>query len=284
MSAAAPETPRPASPSEVPSRPKTPPGRSPTNRSDHPSRYALRTVISVAFLVATLFTAWTPGSDLWSAFDLLTSPAANVPLPALPAVTGTPHARPLIGVVAGHWQNDSGAICPDGLQEVDINLTIATLVQKFLIQTGFDAELLAERDPRLNDYRASALISIHADSCDYINSEATGYKVAAAQATRYPERTARLTACLVQRYGETTRLPLHLGSITEHMTRYHAFEEVDPNTPAAIIETGFMNLDRAFLTQTPELAAEGIAKGIICFIRNENLNPAAPTSTATAAP
>jgi len=40
---------------------------------------------------------------------------------------------------------------------------------------------------------------------------------------------------------------------------------------AVIIETGFLNLDRQFLTQTPELAAQGIAEGVVCFINNESI-------------
>jgi len=45
---------------------------------------------------------------------------------------------------------------------------------------------------------------------------------------------------------------------------------------AAIIETGFLNLDRDFLTQQPDLAAKGISDGILCYLRNEDI----PTQTA----
>lgn len=282
MTVAKPETPQPLP--DATSRSRAPSAQPVAESSSANSLYALRVIIGVAFLVATLFTAWTPGNSLWSVFNLSSSDSFTSAIPTRPYLTGTPHSRPLVGVVVGHWQNDSGAVCPDGLQEVDINLTIATLVQKFLIQAGFDVELLAEYDPRLFGYQASALISIHADSCEFVNDKTTGFKVAAALATRYPERAARLIDCVVSRYRDTTRLPLHPGSVTEDMTRYHAFDEVDPNTPVAIIETGFMNLDRAFLTQTPELAAEGIAKGIICFIRNENIATPTPTSVTTPNP
>ena len=54
------------------------------------------------------------------------------------------------------------------------------------------------------------------------------------------------------------------------MTSYHAFEEVHPDNAAAIIETGFLNLDRLMLTQQPDVLAEGIAKGVLCYIRNED--------------
>ncbi len=39
------------------------------------------------------------------------------------------------------------------------------------------------------------------------------------------------------------------------MTMYHAFQEIDSGTAAAIIETGYLNLDRQILTGRPELVA-----------------------------
>jgi N-acetylmuramoyl-L-alanine amidase len=57
------------------------------------------------------------------------------------------------------------------------------------------------------------------------------------------------------------------------MTSYHAFGEINPDTPAAIIEVGFLNLDREFLMKKPDLAAQGIAQGILCYVRNEDISP-----------
>ena len=247
----------------------------------------LEIVFGVAFILATLFTIWTPGR-----FTPISNPsvpgeeAAATLLPSTPVAVGdataTPRARPLIGIVAGHWGNDSGAACADGsVTEADINLKIATLVQKYLIEQGFDVDLLKEFDTTLIGYQASALVSIHADSCDYINDEATGFKVAAAMASPHPERAARLTACIRSRYAQATGLPLHSTSVTPDMTSYHAFGEIEENTPAAIIETGFLNLDRQFLTQKPELAAEGITAGILCYMRNESITSPQPTVIPT---
>ena len=185
-----------------------------------------------------------------------------------------------VGIVAGHWKNDSGAVCADGLKEVDINLNIATLVQKILVDQGYQVDLLQEFDPRLDGYQAAALVSIHNDSCDFINNEATGFKVAAAFASKNPERTAQLISCMRARYAASTGLPLHSTSVTQDMTSYHAFGEISENTPAAIIETGFMNLDRTLLTQQPEKVAQGVAAGILCYLQNESLTPtqaASPT-------
>ncbi len=89
--------------------------------------------------------------------------------------------------------------------------------------------------------------------------------------TKYPEQTARLTNCLRSRYATATGLQFHSGSVTGDMTNYHAFSEINPDTPAAIIETGFMNLDREILTQHADLIADGITSGILCFVRNEDI-------------
>ncbi len=253
--------------------------------------FHLEIVIAVAALLATLFTAWTPGrpSTLFSQppstrIAQALQPSITAPLGAPTATLANPR---LVGIVAGHWKNDSGAVCPDGLKEVDLNLNIASLVQKQLVAEGYQVEVLQEFDPRLSGFQAAALVSIHNDSCDFINNEATGFKVAAAFATRHPERAARLTSCLRARYGAITGLPVHSMSVTPDMASYHAFGEIDENVPAAIIETGFMNLDRAILTQQPELVARGVSAGILCYLRNETISPGtplAPTSAPTQTP
>ncbi|HRQ24148.1 MAG TPA: N-acetylmuramoyl-L-alanine amidase [Anaerolineales bacterium] len=243
--------------------------------------------LGIAILLATLFTAFTPNSIFASNLqeqlrDLLTPQAA--PVSALDP--SKPQLR--IGIVAGHMGSDSGAVCTDEdgkvkLRGVDINIEIATLVQHSLTARGYQVDLLNEFDTRLNGYRAVALVSIHNDSCEYINDEATGFKVAASLETRDINRAQRLTACLTDRYQNTTGLTFHANSITRDMREYHAFSEIDPNTITAIIETGFMNLDYELLTQHTDLVAEGVTQGILCFINNESINPT-PVPPPTFAP
>jgi N-acetylmuramoyl-L-alanine amidase len=239
----------------------------------------LEIVIGVAIILAILFTAWTPGESgqkpAWEISQIAPLPSA---LPTL-VLTPTAHQRPLIGIVSGHWGNDSGATCSDGLTEAEINQNIATMVQKQLNAKGFDVNLLKEFDPRLTNFKALALVSIHADSCDYINDQATGYKVAAALASPNPERATNLTSCLRARYAQATGLPLHSTSVTGDMTNYHAFSEIDESTTAAIIETGFLNLDRKFLTENADLAAQGIVNGILCFLNNETITSQSTQTT-----
>jgi N-acetylmuramoyl-L-alanine amidase len=97
--------------------------------------------------------------------------------------------------------------------------------------------------------------------------------VASSLETRDVNRAQRLTACLVDRYQRATNLTFHANSITPDMTQYHAFSEIDPNTITAIIETGFLNLDRGILTNETDRVAEGITQGILCFINNESVQP-----------
>ena len=233
--------------------------------------------LGIAVLIATLFTAWTPNSiftnNLSEQLRTLLTPQS-----AIQSGVSTPLPQIRIGIVAGHMGNDSGAVCYDDtgapdLTEADVNLSIATLVQRSLTERGYQVDLLNEFDTRLNGYRAAALVSIHNDSCDYINDEATGFKVAASLETRDVNRAQRLTACLTDRYQNMTGLFFHANSITPDMTQYHAFSEIDPNTITAIIETGFLYLDREILTQETGRVAEGVTKGILCFINNENVQP-----------
>ncbi len=167
-----------------------------------------------------------------------------------------------IGIIAGHKDNDSGSVCDDGLTEASINATIAIKVAEALQKYGVTTEILSEFDPRLQNYHATALVSIHADSCTYFNELATGFKIAGSS---YTDSQA-LSICIEQAYGTETQLPYHNNTITEHMTDYHAFREISTGTPAIIIETGFMNLDRELLTTQADTPVTGITNGILCFL------------------
>jgi N-acetylmuramoyl-L-alanine amidase len=245
---------------------------------------SLATIFLASVVVATLFTWLTPNSFLPAASaDQLAvalatqSGPGDEPLPALPTLTTMPTQVPLnrVGIVSGHrglhrrtGQPDPGAVCADGLTEREVNEAIATQVVELLRPYGYQVDLLDEFDARLEGYEALALVSIHADSCEYINELATGFKVAGFAETRVPEQDAQLVSCLVSHYAETTGLPFH-PSVTFDMSLYHTFQEIAPSTPGAIIEVGFLYLDRAFLTEHADVAALGIARGVMCYLRGE---------------
>lgn len=172
--------------------------------------------------------------------------------------------RPRVGIVAGHWQHDSGAVCPDGLKEVDINLDIAERTAALLRRAGYRVDLLAEFDGALKGYEADAFLSIHADSCV---AELSGFKVARLPESQVAEQADRLVQVLYREYAAVTGLQPHLDTITYDMREYHAFREISPKTPGAIIEVGFMGADRDILTRRPDVVARGIARGLITFVR-----------------
>lgn len=167
-----------------------------------------------------------------------------------------------IGIIAGHSGNDSGAVCEDGLTEVQVNTSLAQRLAARLQSYGITTDLLEEFDTRLDGYDGTAVVSIHSDSCDYINDLATGFKISGSP---YTDSTA-LAACIEKEYALSTELPYHPNSITPHMTNYHAFRKLGTGTPAIIIEVGFLNLDREILTSPEDTIIEGLTNGIFCFL------------------
>lgn len=251
--------------------------RSPTSSSSQFTRHVAVT-LGVAAVVATVLTAWKPasldpGELVGELMAILEGSSDEQPTQA--EVLEPAGALP-IGIVSGHagpnpdsGLEDPGATCSDGLTEAEINAEIASLVQAGLEGAGFETVLLDEFDARLEGFRGAALVSIHTDSCAAINELATGYKVAAALDTAVPDRSQRLVACVADRYGRVTNLVNHPNSVTLDMTEYHTFFEIDSLTPAAIVEVGFLFLDRNFLTREPDKAARGIVDGLLCFVNNE---------------
>ncbi len=173
---------------------------------------------------------------------------------------------PRVGIIAGHWQSDSGAICSDGLQEGDVNLDIARAIVALLRAQGYRAEVLAEFDPALNGYEAAALVSVHCDSCV---TALSGFKVARSAESAVPETEDRLVAALYQSYQAATGLSPHTNTITDDMRHYHAFRRIAPETPGAIIECGFLGGDRHLLTQQQDRVARGIADGVVAFLTSQ---------------
>lgn len=157
-------------------------------------------------------------------------------------------------------------MCPDGILEVDINYQIATKVVELLEAKGYQVDLLAEFDPALQGYEAQAVVSLHCDSCI---PGLSGFKAARAWNSFIPEEEDRLVACLYQEYEKITGLTPHQWTITPAMHGYHVFAKVAPETPAAIIEMGFMADDAPLLRHEQEKVAQGVVAGIECFLRGE---------------
>ena len=240
----------------------------------------LRSVIMVLVaggLIATIFVWWTPNQFISTEVrnELSLAQAAGAPTP-VPTIQPTPNWLRKIGIVSGHRgpELDPGAVCPDGLTEAEINFDVAQRVVRLLREQGFSVDLLDEFDPRLDDYQAAALVSIHANTCQDFGEIVSGYLVAAA-ASRVTARgdDQVLVGCIARYYEQATNLERHSG-LTEDMTNYHTFREIHALTPAAIIELGFMLSDRDLLTNRADVVAEGVANGVLCFLDPRQAPPA----------
>ena len=232
----------------------------------------LRTVIIVsvaAGLTATIFTWWTRNEFISDTARAGLSIAIATDAATLaPTAQPTPNWAQVVGIVSGHRgpENDPGAVCPDGLTEASVNLSVAQLVVRNLRGLGYTVDLLDEFDPRLENYQAAALVSIHSNTCQDFGEPVSGFLVAAAQA-RISARASdsQLVNCIAQNYAAATQLERRT-ELTLDMTDYHTFREIYALTPAAIIELGFLRGDRNLLTQHPDTLARGITDGIRCYL------------------
>lgn len=232
----------------------------------------LRTVIIVlaaAGLTATIFTWFTPNEFINQ--DVRTELGAAIATGAatgIPTVQPTPNWARRIGVVAGHRgpENDPGAVCPDGLTEGEINFNVAQLVVGRLRALGYTVDLLDEFDTRLDRYQAAVLVSIHSNTCRNFGELVSGYLVAGPSArVTVRDEDRRLVECISENYAVASGLTRRDG-VTEDMTDYHSFREIDATTPAAILELGFMLADRQVLTERQDALAQGISNGVLCFL------------------
>jgi N-acetylmuramoyl-L-alanine amidase len=176
-----------------------------------------------------------------------------------------------IALISGHAGNDSGAVCSDSngiatFTEANLNAVIAGKVAALLQAGGASVLVLDEYDARIDRLDADLLLSLHADSC----IDASGFKAARYVYSQTPSADDRLVACIDSVYSATTGLPLHSNTVTHNMTEYHAFRKVGVNTPAAILEMGFLGGDGALLQQQPDLVAQGVANAIYCFLNGDN--------------
>lgn len=224
-------------------------------RSGPPDRgLELRVILLVLLLLGVLAAvAWAGGDSgpaaLWLS-DMSSRPTDRAAL-----------AGKRIGVISGHQGFDSGATCDDGRMEVETVAAIAQNVERRLRRAGAQVDLLDEYDARITGYAGDALVSIHADSC----IERSGFKAARWADSAMPAVEDRLVRCLSDGYAAATGLPFDADTITEDMTRYHAFRKLALDTPGAIIEVGFLDGDWNVIGRRPNVAADGIVDGLVCF-------------------
>lgn len=161
------------------------------------------------------------------------------------------------------------------ISEVSINYNIATRTAKELAALGEQTlgrpivvDILPATIPA--GYVADAVVAIHADGNP--NKKKRGFKVASPRRD-FGQISTALEVSLRDAYALETGLPEDVIPTT-NMRGYYAFNwprfihTINPMTPAAIIEVGFMSnkADRDFLVTQDTKAARGIARGIIAFL------------------
>lgn len=175
-----------------------------------------------------------------------------------------------VALISGHAGNDSGAVCTNAegqttITEAAINADVAEHTAWLLRRAGADVLILDEFDARLAGLQSDVLLSLHADSC----IDASGYKAARHANSAIGAAEDQLVACIDEHYAAVTGLPHHPNTITHNMTDYHAFRVIDPHTPAAIIELGFLGGDQDLLVNHADRVAQGIAESILCFFQTQ---------------
>ncbi len=195
-----------------------------------------------------------------------------------PTPVRTPQWLRRIGIISGHRglsensRRDPGAICVDEyrrvyLEEESINFAVSTRVVANLEARNFNVDLLDEFDPRLIDYRADALVSIHANSCLDYGEVVSGFIVSKSDARPEDGVDAFLRECIALNYG--AHIPLRRSyNETDDMLNNHAWRKIHPLTPGVILEMGFMLADQEILTTQHDLLAHAITMGILCHLEN----------------
>lgn len=196
-----------------------------------------------------------------------------------------PEGPTKVALQVGHWKNEevpeelhrlrgnTGAT-GGGKMEWEVNYEIAVETKKILEEVGLTVELLpATIPPR---YYADVFVAIHADG--HTDPTKTGFK-AAAPRRDYTGKANDLVSFIRQEYEKSTGMVWDEETITRNMKGYYAFSwwrfehAVHPMTPSAILETGFLTSprDQELIISNPELAAEGLANGVITFLTSTGM-------------
>jgi N-acetylmuramoyl-L-alanine amidase len=211
-------------------------------------------------------------------------PPPDTPAPAAAPTTPIPAPRLRVGIQAGHWRaaelpseqthlHISAGTSAGGYTEAQVTLDIARRAAALLESIGVAVDVLPATVPP--GYSADVFVALHADG--FAQASARGFKVATAWAAS--PASQRLSAALAAEYERAAGLPRH-GAATADMRGYYAFNyrryahAVTKTTPAAIVEMGFLTNpdDRALLTRSPDLAAVGIANGIVHYLNQRDPN------------
>ena len=252
-----------------------------------------------------------PRPSATSATQVLSIPApTDLPIPQQPERVGGPVTVPhnhdgprWVTLQVGHLRS---ATFPDelahlrsstgasaaGLREVEINELVAQRTARYLIERGYNVDILDAVVPV--NYTTDFFLSIHADGND--SAAARGFK--AVTPWNAVPSTEKFVEIWYEEYGKATGLPT--DPVTSvGMANYYAFNPLDyrhavnPNVPGALIEMGFVTnpTDRRIMTQETDKLAWGITNAIDRWFRSGVAGPVptpypsfTPTNTPTPTP
>ena len=195
-----------------------------------------------------------------------------------------PNVPAKVALQAGHWKNNElpselerligrTGSSGGGKSEWEVNLDIAGKTAQILESEGIDTEILpATIPPR---YWADVFVAIHADGS--LDMTKRGFK-AATPRRDYSDGAEKLMSFVEDSYADHTGFEKD-PNVTRNMRGYYAFawwrynHALHPRTASVILETGFLSnaQDRKIIVDNAELAAYGIAEGIIDYLQSQNL-------------
>lgn len=193
-----------------------------------------------------------------------------------------------IGLDPGHgWQGVPGAVS-DGIQEKDVNLSIAFQTKKVLESNGFKVVLTRSGDDDhalnyaaqyINSQNPNIVISIHANSSSSFSSGTEAcYTVG-----KTTDGDSQLLGQLITDSISNKLSMKNRGVFPENSdsrcarkssTGWNQLYIHDMNPPSVVIETAFINnpIERDLLINHSEDFAQAIVDGIISFFNNKYIN------------
>jgi len=229
-----------------------------------------QSVLSIAIVMATLLTLWNPRKLLSTPnlSALLRAEAAQVQETGSPSVDTTSH----IGILAGHWQDNPGEVCSDGLIEADVNQALAARVSQTLTDMGYKVDVFPEYDLSLLNYHSAVFVAIYSSSCVDSPQPPSGFKVASSLTAQIPDKVNQLAVCLSEQYQKATKLPFTYEVLNPDHLSYHIFRDIHAETPAVLIEVGSLKTDRSIIVGQAGKVSDGIVSGILCYLNGQTDN------------
>ena len=226
-----------------------------------------QSVLSMAIVMATLLTLWNPRK-------LLSTPNLSALLRAESAQSQETGSLPEdtsnhIGLLAGHWQDNPGEVCSDGLIEADVNQAISARVSQTLADMGYKVDVFPEYDLALLNYNSAVFVAIYSGSCSDSPLPPSGFTVATSLTAQIPEKVNQLAVCLSEEYQKITKLPFTYEVLNPDHPSFHIFRDIHAETPAVMIEVGSLKTDRSLIVSQAGRVSDGIVAGILCYLDSQ---------------